>query len=478
MYKGMTKYTNQREKTRFKKLKKDIKGITLIALVVTIIVLLILAGIALNLTIGENGLFTRAQNAANTWQLAEQNEQNAMNSLASWMDQYLNENAENKDDDQGPIKISMKIEGEKVETPPLPSDDFEHIDGTVDTGYVIEDGDGNQFVWVPVDKNQKIKINVTSEANIDSISLTDPYGNPIQLENTTSLGTTYNNENVEPTINGPYILTVTAGEETKTQELNVTSLYALRMWELDMLTEEVAQAQGYENLDDFLQQFLRLPAGSKVEDAKNMIISAYNGGLATNTEENKESVNETGGFYIARYEASFLDGKAASQVSTRTDNDYDLVKLESGMLWNYINYYDALSASNDMYESGDFTSSLLSGAAWDRTLSWLEETKAVSELEILGNNTTWGNYNDSNFSNSAGLINSGTKSQTKKNNIYDLAGNLLEWTTEYGAGDSRFSRGGNYYSSGVKSPVSMRFFTNYSPDYVDGGIGFRVALYL
>ena len=72
-----------------KKIKKDVKGITLIALVVTIIVLLILAGIALNLTIGENGLFTRAQNAANTWQLAEQNEQNAMNSLASWIDENI-----------------------------------------------------------------------------------------------------------------------------------------------------------------------------------------------------------------------------------------------------------------------------------------------------------------------------------------------------------------------------------------------------
>ncbi len=72
-----------------KKIKKDVKGITLIALVVTIIVLLILAGIALNLTIGENGLFTRAQNAANTWQMAEQNEQNAMNNLASWIDENI-----------------------------------------------------------------------------------------------------------------------------------------------------------------------------------------------------------------------------------------------------------------------------------------------------------------------------------------------------------------------------------------------------
>ena len=86
---------NEKTSLNIRKLKKQVKGITLIALVVTIIVLLILAGIALNLTIGENGLFTRAQNAANTWQLAEQNEQNAMNDLASWIDSVTGGNSGN-----------------------------------------------------------------------------------------------------------------------------------------------------------------------------------------------------------------------------------------------------------------------------------------------------------------------------------------------------------------------------------------------
>ena len=54
-----------------KKFKKDVKGITLIALVVTIIVLLILAGIAINLTIGENGIFTRAAKAREESEKAE-----------------------------------------------------------------------------------------------------------------------------------------------------------------------------------------------------------------------------------------------------------------------------------------------------------------------------------------------------------------------------------------------------------------------
>ena len=54
---------NGKTSLNIRKLKKQVKGITLIALVVTIIVLLILAGIALNLTIGQNGIFTRAQEA-------------------------------------------------------------------------------------------------------------------------------------------------------------------------------------------------------------------------------------------------------------------------------------------------------------------------------------------------------------------------------------------------------------------------------
>lgn len=70
--------------------KKE-NGITLVALVVTIIVLLILAGVAVSLTIGQNGLFVRAQNAANTWKNAEVNEQHAMNSAVTQYDSIYNQ---------------------------------------------------------------------------------------------------------------------------------------------------------------------------------------------------------------------------------------------------------------------------------------------------------------------------------------------------------------------------------------------------
>lgn len=68
--------------------KKE-KGITLVALVVTIIVLLILAGVAISLTIGQNGIFTRAQNATERWDDASTNEAEQMNDFTDTYDDVV-----------------------------------------------------------------------------------------------------------------------------------------------------------------------------------------------------------------------------------------------------------------------------------------------------------------------------------------------------------------------------------------------------
>ena len=193
------------------------------------------------------------------------------------------------------------------------------------------------------------------------------------------------------------------------------------------------------------------------------------------TENYKQSVNDNGGFYIARYEASYQDGKAASKASTSTRTSSSTT-LKNGMLWNYISQTEALSKANSMYTNGGFTSSLPTGAAWDRTLAWLEETGAVSKNEIVGDSKTWGNYLDDEFSNTEELINTGNFSKTEKNHIFDLAGNLWEWTTEFDASDRRFGRGGDYGSLGSEHPASGR--NGSVPGNSYDFFGFRVALYL
>ena len=507
----------QREKVKNKRLKhvgnRMNNGITLIALVITIIVLLSLAGVSIATLTGDNGILTKATESKEQTEIGEEKEAIgiAYNGVkidnegkgvsATDLQTELRNNGYNAsvtDNGDGTFTVTfesgreytidangsisgptvsnivatMKIVGEKVETPPMPSSDFTHIEGTVDTGYVIQDSAGNEFVWVPVDKNQKIQINVTSQENIESLVLTDPYGDEIALPNISNLGTSYHNTEIEPTINGSYKLSVTTGSETKEIELNVNSLYAIRMWELDMLTEEIAIAMGYENLEQFTQNIY----GMSEEETKNMISSIYKEGRSSDTENYTSQVNENGGFYIGRYEASYENGNVVSKVSTST-RTLSSTTLTNGMLWNYITQTEALLKANNIYTSTEFTSSLLTGAAWDRTLSWLEETGAVSIEGIIVNSTSWGNYSNDTFSNTTSLINTGSMSQTEKNHIYDLAGNLGEWTTEAFDTVNRMDRGGYYNNYGSGTPAAIRF-SGYSPSYSDSDIGFRLALYL
>lgn len=69
-------------------MKKE-KGITLVALVITIIVLLILAGITLNLVIGENGLIARAQQAGKNTTEAQEAENMELANLENSMDKHI-----------------------------------------------------------------------------------------------------------------------------------------------------------------------------------------------------------------------------------------------------------------------------------------------------------------------------------------------------------------------------------------------------
>ena len=337
------------------------------------------------------------------------------------------------------------------------------------TRYVIKDGKGNEYVWVPVDKNQKIKVNVTSKEEITSITLTDPYGDTILTES--NKGTTYTNDNITPTINGPYILKVKTANEAKTTMLGVHSLYAIDTMADWRLTDEVVSIQmPGATLQDILEQ-----AGLETIEEGYALVGQEVKSDYSDTEDYKESVNENGGFYIGRYEASYENGKPASKTSEKINDSYNTV-TENGMLWNNISQTDALEKAKGMYGSSEFTSSLLTGSAWGRTLGWLEETGTVSSIEIVGDSKNWGNYSDDTFSGTTGLINTGSKTETEKNHIFDLAGNVAEWTTEAFSSGDRVGRGGDYNLTGSSTPCSNRHFS--SPDGTYSHVGFRLALYL
>ena len=115
---------------------KNFRGITLIALVVTIVILLILSGIAIATLTGDNGILTRASDAAEKTREAEEEELRKITALEA------STNLENKEytDSNGETAIIpagfavSQVEGEN----------------TVEDGLVIIDRNGNEFVWVPI----------------------------------------------------------------------------------------------------------------------------------------------------------------------------------------------------------------------------------------------------------------------------------------------------------------------------------------
>ena len=66
------------------------RGITLISLIITIILLLILAGVALNLTIGENGIFRLARNAVNRYENEAIKEEHELSKVTNEIGEYVN----------------------------------------------------------------------------------------------------------------------------------------------------------------------------------------------------------------------------------------------------------------------------------------------------------------------------------------------------------------------------------------------------
>ena len=80
-------------------MKKETNGITLIALVVTIVVLLILAGVSINMVLGQNGIVTKAKDARDKTEQAKQNDLASMDQFVKDMDDILNDNGTSGGDD-------------------------------------------------------------------------------------------------------------------------------------------------------------------------------------------------------------------------------------------------------------------------------------------------------------------------------------------------------------------------------------------
>ena len=166
-----------------------------------------------------------------------------------------------------------------------------------------------------------------------------------------------------------------------------------------------------------------------------------------------DSVKKYHGFYIGRYELTGTVDKPTEKAGKV------LIASTAG---NWYNLYKA--CQNVIKNNSDVKSTMIYGCQWDETCSWLEKNGYD-----INDSSDWGNYNSNRKE-------TGSDPSYKANEIFDLAGNLFEWTQEACSSNNRIARGGVFMDSGSSFPVSdRRLSLPYNSDFINTS---RAVLYI
>ena len=266
---------------------------------------------------------------------------------------------------------------------------------------------------------------------------------------------------------------------------------------------DTAQSEkDYENIEKDMQEY------AKDYRADNYSDNWYSGcGIENSTEylnlknQMLKSIYEKGGFWISQYEIG------ADTIATSTSTSKNPRSKADMYPYTYVTCAQAQQLSTNM-ESSNLTSSLLFGIQWDLTLKFIEENNGKTKSLIKEDSTTWGNYQNASFTIYKGsysvddgknytavsqnytktnvisdttdsnvLITTGATIRNCALNIYDLAGNVFEFTLEQTTDGSNpcTIRGGYSGISGSVFSAYSRQSKDRSGSYEN--CGFRTTLY-
>jgi len=305
----------------------------------------------------------------------------------------------------------------------------------LESGFVIQDENGNQFVWVEVPKTSTVY--------------------------------------------------PTAGLEIK----NFTSE------EFDKIEADLHTYTSAYGADEYVDEW-------STEAATGLSETEYN----TLKKKMLKSIYKNGGFYVGRYETGIADSFRSypGEITVEHTITETPVIQQHAYTYGYVTSAQAQELSSTFTTTG-YTSNLLFGVQWDLILKYLEETGGTAQSDLKTNSGSWGNYIDTAYTITSSnakyspdfgttyqsapyertgaeangvLISSGATEQFKKQNIYDIAGNVQEWTLETKGSDKTavVYRGASGANTGSGFPASYRVY-NTTANINNMDMGFRVALY-
>ena len=416
----MKKVGKEKQKNNFTKLTRK-KGISLIVLIITIIVIIILAA-AVILTISKNNPVSSAKEATF---------KEDVTSIQDELSMYLSKKY--ADDPLSFEKSSVNLSGDSMVTE-LPSTKKYKDKVSVIKGKLVWAGEtenNTEYKWFS---------EVTDGATKKSESVRSEWKNTIA-------------EEVEGV---PVPKGFTYKEGTKDTGLVIQ--------------------------DEKGNEFVWVPATESTyrKDTSFPGVTPRRDDTLPNGIDETADVVKYGGFYIGRYEAGVpenqttIDGKSIS-----TSNVKGMpVSKKGATVWTHINYTNAKANAESMISNEYVQTGLITGTAWDATCHWIEGSlKSINELASLKDSRYYGNYKNSLApakENSGVKRTSGFSENWKTKNIYDLAGNVWEWTSEASSSDSIY-RGGGCNGDGSGFPVSYR---SGDASFTSVIIGFRLRLYI
>ena len=417
------------------------KGVTLIALAVTIVVMLILAGVTISVLNGENGIVKQAQKAKEESKIKELKE-----------------------------KVRIDIAGKRVE----------NINGELRVSVLKEILD-KYFDNVPVETQitSETELKAKEEYGKYEMKISDIDVGEITYETSYTIFKDVNGEQVpipegyivsensdENIVNKGLVISDSRGNEYVWISCTVDSSSNKLQYKR---TEWGVEKDGTDNSRAIKDELTLkdIDVTYSKTDTDNGINEEISKEIVAQINAEKESIKKYGGYYIGRYEV----GK---------DNKTAVIKAEQEPYVN-IKWSKAYELAKGIGGGEGATTYLCSSYSWDTAINFIQNTTGKNyATSIIGFNGNWKSQEVKDSSgkvikpvNTAQRLNTGLT--TALCNIYDMGGNVGEFTTELNPGtfETVVLRGGSY---NYNFPAGYRWDDD--SGFAGSDFGFRATLFL